>query len=257
MTTWKSPCGPTGCCARSAATGPSRAIRPSFCIAGGLRIAGRQRPRSPDRPTDRPCRRTRAFRRSAGSFATNDRSLLAKTAALRLLEAKAGEAAKPDLAATLRKGPGRLPRAPARWVLAWLQAQAGSPGPCQLLDATGRRGRRTAVPAAARHLAGDRRGPAAIANRGPAEDRSRGRRRRSVEQLIRLRRGEPAELARLLNWLIDQKDWPATRLVEKRCQAAIAESADLLYLRRRGPSSPRRCGRRGTIGRPGPEAQPR
>ena len=30
--------------------------------------------------------------------------------------------------------------------------------------------------------------------------------------------------------MIDQKDWPATRLVEKRCKAAIAESADLLYL---------------------------
>ena len=53
---------------------------------------------------------------------------------------------------------------------------------------------------------------------------------RSVERLIKLRRGEPAELARLLNWLIDQKDWPATRLVEDRCQATIAESADLLYL---------------------------
>ena len=52
----------------------------------------------------------------------------------------------------------------------------------------------------------------------------------SVERLIRLRRGKPAELAELLNWLIDQKDWPATRLVEKRCKAAIAESADLLYL---------------------------
>ena len=52
----------------------------------------------------------------------------------------------------------------------------------------------------------------------------------SIERLIKLRRGEPTELARLLNWLIEQKDWPATRLVEDRCQATIAESADLLYL---------------------------
>ncbi len=48
--------------------------------------------------------------------------------------------------------------------------------------------------------------------------------------MIKLRPGDPGELARLLNWLIDQKDWPATRLVENRCRAAIAESADLLYL---------------------------
>ncbi len=52
----------------------------------------------------------------------------------------------------------------------------------------------------------------------------------SVERLIALRRGDPDELARLLNWLIEQKDWSATRLVEKRCQATIAESADLLYI---------------------------
>ena len=51
-----------------------------------------------------------------------------------------------------------------------------------------------------------------------------------MERLIELRRGEPDELARLLNWLIEQKDWSATRLVEKRCQATIAESADLLYI---------------------------
>jgi tetratricopeptide (TPR) repeat protein len=52
----------------------------------------------------------------------------------------------------------------------------------------------------------------------------------SVERLIKLRRGEPAELAELLRWLVAQKDWPATRLVENRCKAAIAESSDLLYL---------------------------
>ena len=52
----------------------------------------------------------------------------------------------------------------------------------------------------------------------------------SIERLINLRRGNPAELVRLLAWLIDQKDWPATRILEDRCRATIAESAFLLYL---------------------------
>lgn len=49
--------------------------------------------------------------------------LLAKTAAVRLLAALAGDAVKPDLAATLHKGLGPCRRAPARWVLAWLKVR--------------------------------------------------------------------------------------------------------------------------------------
>ncbi len=160
-----------------------------------------------------------------------ERSLLvAKTAALRLLEALAGEAAKADLAAPIQKGLGTCPRAPAQWVLAWLSARQDPQSLAKFWTQLAaeeegllfRQPRDTSLAivegllrlqiAALRKI--DRGADAAL----------------SVERLIKLHRGEPAELDRLLNWLIDQKDWPATRLVEKRCQAAIAESADLLYL---------------------------
>jgi tetratricopeptide (TPR) repeat protein len=160
-----------------------------------------------------------------------ERSLpLAKTAAVQLLEAKAGEAAKADLAATLRKGLGTCRRAPARWVLAWLRARQ-DPRPLAGIwtqyaaeeeAALFRQPRDTSLSVVEGLL---RFQIAALRRIGRGADAAG-----SVERLIKLRRGEPTELVRLLNWLIDQKDWPATRLVEKRCAAAIAESTDLLYL---------------------------
>ena len=156
--------------------------------------------------------------------------LLAKTAAVRLLEAKAGEAAKADLAATLQKGLGTCRRAPARWVLAWLQARQDPQALAGIwtqfaAEEEGlllRQPRDTSLSIVEGLL---RFQVAALRKIDRGADAADG-----VERLIKLRRGEPGELARLLNWLIDQKDWPATRLVENRCRAAIAESADLLYL---------------------------
>lgn len=176
--------------------------------------------------------------------------LLAKMAALRLLEAMAGpdlptplekrvvrdvprsyrDIEKSDLAATLQKGLGTCRRAPARWVLAWLQAKRDPQALAEIwtqliAEEEGllfRQPRNTSLSivesllkfqiAAMRKI--DRSADAVA----------------SVERLIKLHRGEPIELVRLLNWLIDQKDWTATILVEKRCKAMIAESANLLYL---------------------------
>ncbi len=156
--------------------------------------------------------------------------LLAKTAALRLLETKVGKAAKPDLAAIIQKGLGSCPRAPARWVRAWLQAgqdpQALAGIWTQLVtEEEGvllRKPRDTSLSIIEGLL---RLRIAALRKINHGADVAE-----SVEKLIKLRHGEPAELAVLLNWLIEQKDWPTTRLVETRCQATIAESADLLYL---------------------------
>ena len=142
----------------------------------------------------------------------------------------AGEAAKPDLAATLQKGLGTCRRAPARWVLAWLQARQDPQALAGIWTQLAaeeeglllRQPRDTSLAIVESLL---RFQIAALRKIDRGADAAG-----SVERLIKLRRGEPAELARLLNWLIDQKDWPATRLVEKRCQATIAESADLLYL---------------------------
>ena len=180
-----------------------------------------------------------------------ERSLmLAKMAALRLLEAMAGpdlptplekravldvprsyrDTTNSDLTATLQKGLGTCRRAPARWVLAWLQAKGDPQALAEIwtqliAEEEGllfRQPRDTSLSivesllrfqiAAMRKI--DRNADAAA----------------SVERLIKLHRGEPTELVRLLNWLIDQKDWPATRIVENRCKATISESANLLYL---------------------------
>jgi hypothetical protein len=157
-----------------------------------------------------------------------ERSLVAaKTAALRLLEALAGETVKPDLVAGIQKGLGRCPRAPAQWVLAWLQAREDPQGLAALWTRLAaeeeglllRQPRDTSLPV----VEGLLRFQIAALRKIDRGAEAAG----SVERLIELRRGEPAELARLLNWLIDQKDWPATRLVEKRCKATIAESASL------------------------------
>ena len=160
-----------------------------------------------------------------------ERSLLvAKRAALRLLEARGGEAPKPELAATLQKGLGTCRRAPARWVLAWLQARQEPQAIAKLWTQLAaeeeglllRQPRDTSLPIVEDLLQFQ---IVALRKIDRGADAAG-----SVERWIKLRRGEPDELARLLNWLIDQKDWPATRIVEKRCQAMIAESADLLYL---------------------------
>ena len=160
-----------------------------------------------------------------------ERSLLvAKTAALRLLEAKAAEDPKADLAATLQKGLGTCRRAPARWVLAWSQARQDPQALAGIWTqfAAEEEGllvqqpRETSLAIVEGLL---RFQIAALRAIHRGADAALG-----VERLIKLRRGEPIEMARLLNWLIDQEDWPAMRLVEKRCQATIAASADLLYL---------------------------
>ncbi|MGA2258690.1 MAG: hypothetical protein ABSG53_28825 [Thermoguttaceae bacterium] len=180
-----------------------------------------------------------------------ERSLsLAKMAALRLLEAMAGPdlptmlekreardvpgsyrgAAKPDLAAIVQKGLGTCRRAPARWVLGWLQARHDPQALAGIWTQLAaeeegllfRQPRDTSL-AVVETLLGFQ--IAALRKIDRVADAAN-----SVERLIKLRRGQPDELARLLNWLIKQKDWPATRLVENRCRGTIDESANLLYL---------------------------
>ena len=160
-----------------------------------------------------------------------ERSLsMAKIAAVQLLKAKASDAGRPELAAMLQKGLGACRRAPAQWVLAWWQARQDSRAQAKIwtqfvAEEEGlllRQPRDTSLYIIESLLQLQ---ITALRKIGRSSDAAL-----SVERLIQFRRGEPAELARLLNWLIDQKDWPATRLVEKRCKASIAESADLLYL---------------------------
>ena len=77
---------------------------------------------------------------------------------------------------------------------------AGSPSTCQALEAIGRRGRGAALPATSRHFAVHRRGPAAIPDGGPAEDRSRrGRRqqRRSIDPTSPRRTGRAGPVVEL------------------------------------------------------------
>ena len=49
-------------------------------------------------------------------------------------------------------------------------------------------------------------------------------------RLMKLHHGDPAALAKLLQWLMDQKDWEATRQVESQFRSTIAASPELLYL---------------------------
>jgi tetratricopeptide (TPR) repeat protein len=160
-----------------------------------------------------------------------ERSLpLAKTAALQLMESREKDEGKSDLAAGLKKGLGACRREPAQWVLGWLQARrdrnslagfwtrlAGEEE--ELLF---RRPRDTSAAIVASLLRFQIAALRKIDRGGDAA--------RSVETLITLHRSNPDELARLLNWLIAERDWPGTRVVETRCEATIAESADLLYL---------------------------
>jgi tetratricopeptide (TPR) repeat protein len=160
-----------------------------------------------------------------------DRSLpLAKTAALRLVESRENDSPKSNLAAALRKGLGGCRRDPAQWVLRWLEARRDP----KLLagfwsqlaaEEEGQLFRQPRDTSAAIVESLLRFQIAALRKADPGADAAR-----SVERLITLRRGEVDELVRLLNWLIAQEDWPATRIVENRCKAMIAESADLLYL---------------------------
>jgi len=160
-----------------------------------------------------------------------ERSLpLAKTAALRLLESKENGIAKPDFDAILEKGLHGCRREPARWVLGWLQARRNPKLLAEFWSrlAAGEEGllfRQPRDTSAAIVESLLRCQITALRATNHGADAAR-----SVEMLITLRRGEPDELSRLLNWLILQADWPATRLVENRCKATIAQSADLLYL---------------------------
>jgi tetratricopeptide (TPR) repeat protein len=160
-----------------------------------------------------------------------ERSLVvAKTAAVRLLEALANQTIKPDLAALLQRSLDGCRRLPARWVIAWLQARQDPRELASLWtrlagDEEGlllRQPRDTALPIVEGLL---RSQIAALRRIDSGADATS-----SIERLIKLRHNEPDGLAQLLNWLTDQKDWRAMALVENRCQATIAASADLLYL---------------------------
>ena len=52
----------------------------------------------------------------------------------------------------------------------------------------------------------------------------------SVLRLMERHHGDPAALAKLLQWSIEQKDWDAQRLLEEQGRAMIVASPDLLYL---------------------------
>lgn len=165
-----------------------------------------------------------------------DRSLvLAKTAAVKLAESFAAEAVKPQLAAEIRGqltagGHAERLRAPARWLLDWLDtgqepraaAAVWSKIVAEEDDQTLRHPRETSPPVMEGLLqlkiAALRR-----ANLG-AETAD------SVMRLMKLHRGDPAALAKLLQWSIQQKDWDAERLLEEQGRAMIAGSPDLLYL---------------------------
>ena len=184
-----------------------------------------------------------------------ERSLLvAKRAALRLLEAKGGEAVKPDLAATLQKGLGKCRRAPARWVLAWLQTRHDPQTLAGLWTQLAADEEGLLLRQPARDLAADRRGSAAIPDCGPAENRSRrrcGRERGEIDQAPPRRTGRIG---------------PAAALADRSERTGPPRGSWKSAARQRSPSrpicftcvaeaqiQPRRCGCRGTIGRPGPE----
>ena len=140
-------------------------------------------------------RKTRAFAAVCRVIRYERSLLLAKTAAVRLLEATAGEAVKPDLAAMLQKGLGTCRRAPARWVLAWLQARQDPQALAgfwtqfaaeeeKLLLRQPRDTSLTIVESLLRFQI------AALRKINRGADAAG-----SIERLIKLRRGEPAELA--------------------------------------------------------------
>ena len=160
-----------------------------------------------------------------------DRSpVVAKSAAVRLMESFGIEKVKPALAAEIRKQLADCRRSSARWVLAWLDVARDPPALAAFwtkiaLEEDGLfadRPRETS-PAVVEKILQIQIASLRAANRsGEAAD--------SVRRLMKLHHGEPAALAKLIHWLTEQKDWPAMRLVEKQFQKPIAASSELLYL---------------------------
>ncbi len=161
-----------------------------------------------------------------------ERSLpLAKLAALRLVESisKGGDAKKTS-AAVIERTLGDCSRRPARWVVAWLRAKQDSTALATLWtdllaseeELLLQQPRETSLDVVEQLL---RMQIAALRKISRGADAQA-----SLARLIRLRRDDPGELAVLLRWFIDQKDWAATMLMEARCRPTIVESADLLYL---------------------------
>jgi tetratricopeptide (TPR) repeat protein len=160
-----------------------------------------------------------------------DRSpVLAKEAAVQLMESLSAEAVKPDLAAAIRDRLNACRRAPARWVLNWL-ATGQDPRALAAFwskiiaeedDQMLRHPRETSEAI----IEGVLQLQIAALRRAHLGAEAAG----SVLRLMKLHHGDPAALAKLLQWLTDQKDWEATRQVESQFRATIAASPDLLYL---------------------------
>jgi hypothetical protein len=160
-----------------------------------------------------------------------DRSnLIAKTAAVRLIESLTGKTVKPELAAEIRKQLATCRRIAAQWVLNWLAAGSD---PEALVAAWSkivtveddllRRRPRESSPAIVEGLLQLQIAALRNAHRGSEAAAC-------VVRLMSLHHGDPAALARLIQWLTEQKDWPATKLVEEQFRSTIAQSPDLLYL---------------------------
>jgi tetratricopeptide (TPR) repeat protein len=165
-----------------------------------------------------------------------DRSpLICKTAAVRLIESLSGKVLKSELASDIRKRlatswPGTRSRVAAQWVLNWLAAGNDPEALAAALtkiagdeDDLIRRRPRESAPAIVEGLLQLQ--IAALRNVHRAADAAAG-----VVRLMNLHHGDPTALARLIQWMIDQKDWPATRLVEEQFRTTIGTSPDLLYL---------------------------
>jgi lipopolysaccharide biosynthesis regulator YciM len=165
-----------------------------------------------------------------------DRSpLMSKTAAVRLMESLSGKTVNRELATDIRKRlspnwPGARSRMAAQWVLSWLAAGNDPEAVAAVLtkvaageDDLIRRRPRESSPAILEGLLQLQIAALRNAHRGSEAAAV-------VSRLMSLHHGDPAALARLIQWLIDQKDWPATRLVEERFRSTIAASPDLLYL---------------------------
>ncbi len=162
-----------------------------------------------------------------------DRSqVLAKLAAVRLMQSLSGEATKPqpELAAEIRKRLAACRCPPARWILSWLEAEQDPRAPTAVWskitvqedDLLLRRPRDTS-PAIVETLLQLQIAALRRAHLGAeAAD--------AVQRLMKLHHADPASLVKLLAWLVEQKDWAATRQVEEQFRATIAASPDLLYL---------------------------
>jgi tetratricopeptide (TPR) repeat protein len=146
------------------------------------------------------------------------------------MESLAGKKVKPELAAKIRDGLAAGRRGPAQWVLDWLNA-AQDPDAVAAVwskivadenDLLLRRPRETS-PTIVESLLQMQIAALRNAHRGEAAAES-------VVRLMKLHHGDPVALAKLLQWLTEQKDWAATRLLEEQFRATIAASPELLYL---------------------------